>query len=55
MVIASYRFALEKFYQLSEALSFLDAPNELRIDVAQREKVKAPVHCAATSIRVELW
>ena len=26
----------------------------IRIDVAGREKVEAPVHCTATSIRVEL-
>jgi hypothetical protein len=36
-----------KFYEC-------EPPNELRIDVAGRAKVEAPVHCAATSIRVEL-
>jgi len=30
------------------------AAQRLRIDVAEREKVEAPVHCAATSNRVEL-
>jgi hypothetical protein len=39
---------------LAGKLTFLWLPNELRIDVAGRAKVEAPVHCAATSIRVEL-
>jgi len=29
-------------------------PNELRIDAAEKEKVKTEVECAAASIRVEL-
>jgi hypothetical protein len=40
---------------ISESIVLIsETPNELRIDVAGRDKVEALVHCVATSIRVEL-
>jgi hypothetical protein len=39
---------------LSFLLVFVEKPNELRIDAAEREKDRGKGHCAAASVRVGL-
>lgn len=52
--LSRFKVAVLSIFQIKRAQPvMLQPPNDLMIDIAEREKVKTSVRCAATSIRVE--